>query len=280
MEGGARLTAALFCGAGHSGSTLLGMILGSHSQAFYMGEGSKARYVGDPDKPLHKRACKLCGDACPVWGDFRWDQTRPLYRQVAERTGRRTIIDSTKNADWIAERLAENRSDARLCLFQLRRDGRAVMNSRLRKYPDHDPERLVRDWMAQMTRAQELYDGFDGPKMVVQYETLASAPEPVVRAACEVLGLAFEPAMLAYHAADHHPLGGNNGPQFIAARQRFGTADAAAVTLNPGNRTYYETHGAEIRLDLRWQRELAPDHAALFDKLAGSMNRTLTVLGE
>ena len=57
----------MICGAGHSGSTLLGMILGSHSQAFYMGEGGKARYLGDEKKPLRKRVCKICGEACPVW---------------------------------------------------------------------------------------------------------------------------------------------------------------------------------------------------------------------
>ncbi|NJL20821.1 MAG: sulfotransferase [Leptolyngbyaceae cyanobacterium SM1_3_5] len=37
-------------GAGHSGSTLLGFILGSHSQGFYCGEAAKTRYLQDDSK--------------------------------------------------------------------------------------------------------------------------------------------------------------------------------------------------------------------------------------
>lgn len=273
MDGGARLTAGLICGAGHSGSTLLGMILGSHSRVFYMGEGSKARYIGDETKPLHKRVCKLCGEPCSVWEGFRWDRSAPLYEQVAKRTSRQVIIDSTKNDRWITERIAETRAaGGQPCLFLLMRDGRAVVNSRLRKYPDRDPEQLVHDWIAQMERSQALYAGFDGPKMCLHYEKLATEPEPMVRAACDLLGIPFEPAMLHFHAAEHHPLGGNNGPQFLAAKERFDTPDAAFVTLNKGSREYYEMHGSQIRLDLRWKQELSPENVALFDMVAGHLN--------
>ena len=53
-------------GAGHSGSTLLGLCLGSHPDMLYAGEAKKSALLGDPSKPLKKRACKLCGEApCP-----------------------------------------------------------------------------------------------------------------------------------------------------------------------------------------------------------------------
>ena len=273
MDGGTRLKAGLICGAGHSGSTLLGMILGSHSHAFYMGEGGKVRYLGDKEKPLYKRVCKLCGESCPVWGDFCWDQAQPLYEQVATRVDRPVIIDSTKNGDWITERVAETRAaGGEPHLFLLRRDGRAVVNSRLRKYPDRNTEQLIRDWMDQMERSQALYSNFDGPKMCVQYETLATEPEAVMHSACKLLGIPYESAMLHFHAAQHHPLGGNNGPQFLAAKERFENPEAAFVRLNQGTHQYYQTHDKKIRLDTRWKQEFSAENMALFDVMAGHLN--------
>jgi hypothetical protein len=273
MKGTTGLKTALICGAGHSGSTLLGMLLGSHSRAFYMGEGAKVRYLGDKTKPLHKRACKICGEACSVWGDFHWDRSASLHHQVAAHVGRDIIIDSTKNDAWIAERTAETcAAGGDPYLILLLRDGRGVLNSRLRKYPERDPETLVRDWIAQMERSRSLYDGFNGPKIQVRYETLATRPEPVMRSLCDMLGIGYEDAMLHFHAAEHHPLGGNNGPQYMAARTRFQNPDEVFVKLNQDRRQYYETHDAGIRLDLRWKRELSAENLAIFDRLAGDVN--------
>ncbi|NEQ24618.1 MAG: sulfotransferase, partial [Microcoleus sp. SIO2G3] len=66
--------ACFIAGAGHSGSTLLGFILGSHSQGFYCGEAAKSRYLQDDSKKLIKRVCKLCGENCQIWGDFQVSQ--------------------------------------------------------------------------------------------------------------------------------------------------------------------------------------------------------------
>ncbi|WP_346344032.1 sulfotransferase [Magnetospirillum sulfuroxidans] len=252
------------------------MILGSHSQAFYMGEGGKARYLGNSKTPVHKRVCKLCGEDCPVWKDFQWTPPRALYQQVAERTGRRVIIDSTKNDDWITERVAETRaSGGQPTLFMLLRDGRAVVNSRLRKYPDRDPEQQIRQWIEQIQRSQALYARFDGPKMRLHYEHLAAEPDTVVRQACDVLGLDFEPAMLQFHTAEHHPLGGNSGPQYMVAKQRFTDPEQAFVTLNPKSRQFYDAETQPIRLDLRWNEEMTAENIRMFERIAGEFNQQM-----
>lgn len=271
MKQGGGLAVGHVCGAGHSGSTLFGMILGSHPHAFYMGEGKKVRYLGNSLKSLHKRACKMCGEDCSIWGAFRWDPTRSLYAQVAEHTGQRVIIDSTKNDIWIADRIVETRAHGgRPCLFLLLRDGRAVVNSRLRKYPDRDPAQVVLEWTDQMQRAQELYDRFDGPKLRLRYEHLVTQPDLVVSAACDLLGLSYDPGMLRFHETEHHPLGGNHGPQFIAATAR---PASAAPILSASARSYYQDHGPEIRLDLRWKQELSAEALDVFMKLAGDFNK-------
>lgn len=268
-----RLKTVSICGAGHSGSTLLGMLLGSHSLGFYMGEGGKVRYLGDKSKPLQKRVCKICGESCRVWGDFRWDRTAALYPQVAERVGRRLIVDSTKNDLWITERAAETRAvgGAPYLIF-LRRDGRGVLNSRLRKYPDRAPEALVREWVAQIERSQFLFDRFDGPKAAIRYEDLAANPDATMRALCDWLEIAFESDMLRFQDAEHHPLGGNNGTQYLVAKSRFENSNDAFVKLSSRVRGYYESHDKGIRLDQRWKQELSAENAALFNSLAGHLN--------
>ncbi len=263
----------VICGAGHSGSTLLGLILGSHSSCFYCGEAAKIRYLGDGRKAPRKRVCKLCGEGCPLWSSFSWDRGAPLYAQISITTGRPVVIDSTKNVAWIGERLAElERPPA---LIFLERDGRAVINSRIRKYPDRPVERLIDDWRVQIERTQELYEAFRGRRCRLRYEELASDAEGVVRRLCGLLELPFEPAMLAFERHEHHPLGGNNGAQYLVARSRFEDPGAAFVELLPRNRRYYLEHEAAIRLDLRWRSELAPRHRSLFERLAGDVNRDL-----
>ena len=263
--------AIMISGAGHSGSTLLGMLLGRADGAFYIGEGAKARYLGDMSKPLRKRACKVCGDDCPVWSGFTWDGETPLYPQVAAHAGAPTIVDSTKKADWIAARAAETRAaGATARLILLLRDGRAVVNSRIRKYPERDVAEMIADWLTQMAVSRALFDGFDGPKLEVHYEDLAAEPDRVMGDICAFAGLAYDATMLDISGGEHHPLGGNNGTQFLATRDN---GQASLVQPGARSRTYYEQHGAAIRPDMRWKTELTAENAALFEQMAGAANR-------
>lgn len=263
--------AIMICGAGHSGSTLLGMLLGRAQGAFYVGEGAKARYLGDMSKPLRKRACKVCGDDCPVWSGLTWNGQTPLYPLVASHTGAPTIVDSTKRPDWIVQRAAETRAaGATPHLILLLRDGRAVVNSRIRKYPERPVVELVEGWLTQVAACQELFDAFEGPKRVVHYEELASEPERVMRGLCEFGALVYARDMLDIAGGEHHPLGGNNGTQFLATRHQ---GQGSLVQPGERGRIYYEQHAGRIRPDMRWKTELSAQNAALFDQMAGAANR-------
>ena len=271
-----RLKGVMICGAGHSGSTLLGMILNGLPGAFYMGEGGKARYLHDLKKPLRKRVCKICGVDCPVWSKFHWDRDHALYPQVAEHVGASIIIDSTKDQYWIQDRATELKtSGGEPYLIFLTRDGRAVINSRLRKYPDHDPRTQMEDWMAQITRSQVLFDQFSGAKLRLRYEELATEPERVTRALCDFLGVEYTPSMQDFQATPQHPLGGNSGTQYVAARGQLDDPEEAFVTLTDRTRSYYETHSGSISLDLRWKTEMSNAHKALFQQVAGAFNEPI-----
>src|SRR5262245_25849000 len=93
---GSRLEKVCFVGgAGHSGSTLLGLVLGAHPSVFYAGEANKSRFLGDASIKQRKRTCKTCGETCRIWSAI--DPKAPLYEALAERSGRPIVADSTKS---------------------------------------------------------------------------------------------------------------------------------------------------------------------------------------
>jgi len=270
------LASVSICGAGHSGSTLLGMILGSLPGAFYIGEGGKVRYLHNPKSPPRKRLCKICGEGCPVWSTFHWNRSASLYPQIAAHVGANLLIDTTKDTDWIASRTDEVRSAGGTAhLIRLLRDGRAVINSRLRKYPDRDAGDEITRWMDQIEKSRRLYESFDGSKMTLHYEALASDPGAAIADVCAFLDRPFDDALLAYYERDHHPLGGNNGTQYAAARRQGRDTDEVFVTIGERSRAFYENDDEVITLDERWKQELDVRHAALFERMAGTFNETL-----
>jgi hypothetical protein len=264
----------MITGAGHSGSTLLGMVLAGLPGAVYVGEGAKARFLHDPNKPLRKRACKMCGEACAFWADFHWDGVEAFYPLVAAHAGASIVIDSTKKPDWIRARAAEARqAGAAVRLIFLTRDGRAVINSRLRKYPDRDPAGQIEDWMSQMVAADALGAEFGAEALQLRYEDLATDPRGATQRLAAFIGASWREEMIAFEGREYHLLGGNSGTQYLAAREQGVSGPVA--TLNARSKDYYASHGQGIRLDLRWKDELAAEHAALFERLAGTMNAPL-----
>lgn len=268
----ANRTTIFIAGAGHSGSTLLGLLLGSHPEAFYAGEAAKTRFLGDGRKPEHKRVCKLCGPDCPVWGDFVVREEPDLYEQLARTTGASTVIDSTKNLNWLTRQSqAVQIHGGRAALIFLQRDGRAVINSRVRKYPEREPRQLIASWVQRMNDTQAFFDAFEGRKTVVRYEELASAPRRTLRTTCAALDVPFDDAMLDFAAREHHVLGGNNGTQWQVGRR----LDETFVELSDRTREYYGEHPEGIVLDLRWLDELPAHVLHLFEREAAPWSTKL-----
>lgn len=268
-------TGVVFMGAAwYSGSTLLGVMLGAHPLIFYAGEANKTRFFGDPSAPLKKRVCRLCGSSCMVWGDLRVEPGEDLYETLSQRTGRPIVFDSGKGISWIQPQVAALRDVVPLRLIVLTRDGRAVVNSRLRK---RQPEASAREhaaaWVKQMHGIEELASHWPGSVHRVSYEELTSRPESTLRALADFLGVAFDPAMLDPWNSDQHPLGGNDGPLLLLLRERASSIVAGVITPEDRTRDWYGAHPRGIVLDLRWKRELSVDELAVFEEIAGETNR-------
>jgi hypothetical protein len=258
-------------GAGHSGSTLLGIVLGAHPSVFYAGEARKSLFLGDAQKPLKKRVCKFCGPDCPVWSDLRIPPGVDLYEALSRKTRRPIVVDSTKSVEWIEQKIAEVREVAALHLFFLVRDGRAVVNSRVRKYPGVPVREHARQWVAQITATEALAARFPGPVTRVRYEELASSPGPTIARLAAAIGIEPVPEMFDPWSSEQHPLGGNSGTQFLLAREKDGLR--GPIELGDRTRSYYGTHPRAIVLDLRWKTEMSAEALAEFDEVAGETNQ-------
>jgi hypothetical protein len=112
-----------------------------------------------------------------------------LYRAIAEETGCRCIVDSSKNPLY-AEILA-SLPTFNLCLIPLVRGVRAVASSRLRRrYPDAKPGLSARIrchlesvflWNVWNSRAERLCSRRQGRHLRIRYEDFLAAPRKTVQ---------------------------------------------------------------------------------------------------
>lgn len=253
--------------AGHSGSTLLSLLLNAHSRLHALSEISKlgdyarapergrrpleselwraarAHYERERGRPLsqidlsHPKAGRF-GDALREWAD----DYAAMARAVSAASGKPLLVDSSKNEGPLLSMLRANRFRVRV--LSLSRDGRAVLHSHLRKgetfatsFGAWSGSRRAADRLRALVTPEDWLD--------LRYEDLARGPEAELRRICAFLGVAFEPRMLAFNEARWDGVSGNR-----MARRNEGT----------------------IVLDERWRRELALHHRALFALLAGMQN--------
>ncbi|MCP4035651.1 MAG: sulfotransferase [bacterium] len=219
-------------GLGHSGSTLLDLLLDSHSQTRSVGELaplSSAAREGHRESVLRKRRC-VCGAAskfeCPFWGEvdrrlrkehgtslLEIDVGAPdrdafihnnqvLYATLAAVSGCRFVIDSSKRRRRL-KRLIETGFDVRP--IHLVREPHGVVYSNVRKgrsWFDHTIH-----YNRQTIQTHRLLA--DHHHLFVRYEDLATDPEATVRRIVAWLGLDFEPEQMQWNTAEHHNLAGN-----------------------------------------------------------------------
>jgi hypothetical protein len=214
---------AVFIAAlGHSGSTLLDLMLGSHPRLLSLGEvhATLSRF-GEPQNAC---TCGAAADACPFWGPLReaWrrEPRRPypeLYDLVLERARERfgadvAPVDSSKHLAALEAMSPQQRRGLKV-LFLVKdvrgfaaslsdRGSRAALRSGL------IPLHVARWWLG--NRRLERYLAREGlERLTVGYEELCFRPESILREACAFLGLPFHESMLRPGLKRAHVLRGN-----------------------------------------------------------------------
>ena len=179
-----------------SGSTLMRMLLNSHSQLHAPHE-IHLRYVSvNLDAKWSERSLKEMGLDEKGLEYLLWD--RVLHRELST-SGKPFIVDKTPNNVFIVDRLKECWPDARF-IFLLRHPA-SIARSRKEMNPNVEDDKnvdLIRRYCESLENARQTYDG-----VTVRYEDLTTNPEAEMRRVCEFLDVTFEPSMLEYGKFDH-----------------------------------------------------------------------------
>lgn len=279
-------------GLSHSGTTLLSMLLGAHSQITNVGE-AKVLSTSYRERSIakYKSSSALvnqcsCGasiiDECASWQKVdQYLQQKSLslerldlysadaaifrlhnslfFDALQATLGNHYLVDSSKDLKRLNTLLTETQVPIRTIFIQRKLEG--VLYSHIRRNGH-----LHAYWFRQLVQAtlklQRLRALLSAHEhLSIQYEDLAATPDKTMSEVFQWLGLPDEPTWQTWATQEHHLAAGN--------RMRFG-------------------QNSQITLDERWQDGLSPlqkfacriGHTVSYDrwashKLIGAMNRIL-----
>lgn len=292
-------------GAGRSGSTLLELILDSHPRIRGLGEVNQVGPIIDKAAAGTEALCSFCGPNCSLWSN-QFDQAvlrryfsrrgiqaaqrrslarrqRSIYAYFHAWTDEPVLTDSSKNLLWIERALRPAyvwRNMDPMLIF-LTRDGRAVVNARLRKHADLSARAAATEWADRIRLTDGLFSRFPGERALrISYESLAREPEATIASVCEFLGVDFEPRILRYWENEHHVVRGNQWLIDSCRRYLRGGAEEKKAHqpktwTGRGSENWHEKETPGIRFDERWREELSAENLAVFDSVAGDLNHSL-----
>ena len=220
----------IFCSA-RSGSTLLRVILGSHSQLYappelpltHLGVRAETRWI--------QASLEALGLTTDDVENMLWDR---LLADALARSGKPTVVVKTPANVLIWRRIADIWPDARF-IFLVRHPAAVVASLCKSWNPDwHNgqaatSDRVIKYSLRRMGQVEEARGALPG--LTVRYEELTANPAEVSRRICEFLGVPFEPRMLEYGKFDNHFARGLGD---TSANIRSGRVQAAAPAPQAG----------------------------------------------
>lgn len=215
-------------GSGHCGSTLLDLMLDSHSAVFAAGElialdreksdkfwqGTLGSEKTSELDIIRSKTAFLTGrkrffalETGHVVSPEEYCRVNvELFSSMQNTTGAHFIVDSSKNIHR-AEALSECSSFSPYWLHIVR-DGRGVTWSYLKKYP-HKKLFALTKWFLSNLKVEIARLRWGGPYLLVRYEDLVHAPERELQRIARFLRIPYEEAMLHFREYEHHLVGGN-----------------------------------------------------------------------
>jgi hypothetical protein len=281
-------------GTGHCGSTLLDLLLGSHSKAVSLGEVYTVI-----NKKNTVKLCDFCEDECSLWSRglhkellsvynrnlFQRIITKiglipkaevSFYNSISEKSERNILIDSSKNAGWILRngRVLKNNKYYKPILLYLSRDGRAVVNSYYRKYPHRGLEKIAYNWNNRISKINGCYEKWPNSyKIHIRYEDLSQKPVETIKSILDFIDEPYEPSMMRFWEHNHHLLNGNAGTKSMLIKFQKQHLHKNWIQVN--EKGYYKNHELGIKFDERWITELKKEELAKINDIIAKYNQDL-----
>ncbi len=245
MEKEDKIKVIYLIGMGHSGSTLMDLIMDCHSQV--VGVGELCAYHTSLRRIERNRFCS-CGqrlNKCSFWrGIFRGlpdfnlslSQTKKdfllkkekyiyfiggkkyqtdlaeyirlseeLYQRILSQTGKKVIFESSK-CPYRAETLLKSKK-IEMILVHLVRDGRGVAYSYFKS--NRSPKYAIKQWGMANIKTEIVKRRNPVRNIFVKYTDFAKAPQKVLTCILSSTGLRFELPMMNFREKTHHQAGGN-----------------------------------------------------------------------
>lgn len=179
-----------------SGSTLLRVLLDSHSRVHAPPEMHLGDIVTDTRSKYAERSLKALGLEGVALRYLLWD--RMLHRELAA-SGKDVLVYKNPRDVFIVDELARCWPEARF-IFLLRHP-LSVARSRKELRP-HDSEQVNLARVLEYGNAlEDARNSLDG--LTVRYEELTADPEGTLHTVCSFIGVDWEPQMLDYGQFEH-----------------------------------------------------------------------------
>lgn len=231
-----RIPLVYIAGSSHSGSTLIDLVLGSHTRIESLGEAKKIPKIlcnlqtGFQPKPVC--SCHAPIVDCDFWKSALQFQTRDssqreriafdssadlaMARRALGFRNKSVILDSSKNLGRLG--FLDGEAGFSTTCLHLTRDPRAVAFSAIRKTErSGQAKNRIRflckhawDWSALNRKIRHRYRKKSGLFYLhLRYEDFVFQPEASLSKVLQILGLEFEPAQVRFRDFTHHNIEGN-----------------------------------------------------------------------
>ncbi|HZZ95881.1 MAG TPA: sulfotransferase [Jatrophihabitantaceae bacterium] len=179
-----------------SGSTLLRVMLNSHSQIYAPHELHLTGIKVNMSSKYVKSAMQELGLSAETLQFLLWD--RLLQRELM-RNNKQLLVNKTPSDALMWRRIIRCWPDVRF--IYLLRHPAAVTDSWQRARQDWTRDEVGEDVKRYMVAVEEARSQRGG--LTVKYEDVTTDPEREMRRICKFIGVAYEPAMVDYGRADH-----------------------------------------------------------------------------
>jgi len=182
-----------------SGSTLLRMILNSHSQVYAPHELHLAHIKVDFEIPAAEKAVVALGLSEQELTYMLWDR---LLTTALERSGKSILVEKTPNSVFMWNRVAQCWPDGRF--IYLLRHPAAILDSWRRARTRQSEEEAIKSVTRYLRSLSEARRALPGHS--VRYEDLTVDAEGEARKLCDYFQIEYEPDMIKYGSHDHGPM--------------------------------------------------------------------------
>lgn len=221
-------------GTSRSGSTILGLLLGSHPQCRSLGEWINyctdvvglewdwpelQRLREHPDRqPASRSACSSCGASCSVWPTSMGQAPlREHYQWVQEQhPDHPSILVDTSKTPWFFDKLNEHGTHRPVPIL-IYKHPHAYLHSVsrvLRKLPEQLTDNEIRTHLGAWRQYhQSLLENQPTGLVAISYDELCLFAIPTLEQAIHGSDMSFHSDMLRPGEVAHHQIAGNPGVQ-------------------------------------------------------------------